>query len=150
MTISRRNFVKTSISLVSMLGFTPLTAFAKVNNEAWRLIADDWMRLFLPANASGSAANTQPVWHKLDALMQSQSGVAQRVQTGFQRLHGLSLPKDEVALELLLRPRDGEAARFLRYFQGLVLDSYYSSDLGWQDLGFNHPIQPKGYRIKKT
>ncbi|MCH2042090.1 MAG: hypothetical protein MK185_15780 [Saccharospirillaceae bacterium] len=89
------------------------------------------------------------LWESVKLRLNRESRYARQVVAGFDYLRAFPIPNNKVELDFFLMQRNWPAA-FIRKFRKWLLGVYYSSELGWQELGFVMPPQPAGYRIQLT
>lgn len=145
MNISRREVLLRSLGGLGLL-FPPVMGVAETQGSEWEKICQQWMQILLPADEQGPGADSHEVWDRINQQMESDSGIARWFRVGFSALEQQPLPQTETELEQLMNQRE-PAARFLSFFQRFLLDSYYGTAAGWNDLGLANPPQPGGFQI---
>lgn len=143
---SRRKFL---LSVIGLMGTVSLPTVVRPDPSApsWKIVCKNWMQTLLPADEHGPGGDCPEVWANLERMMKEQPDVGQWIVMVFNALGNTNPPKEDYEIEHLLRSESSHA-KFLRFFQEFLLESYYSSAVGWKELGFSHPNQPYGYPIK--
>ena len=143
---SRRRFILQTLGLMGSMAFSAVT-IANTNTQSWKKVCKNWMQVLLPADEHGPGGDCPEVWKNLDRVMEEKPDVGQWMIMVFNSIQNSKTPSENYEIERLLKSNSSHA-KFLRFFQEFLLDSYYSSAVGWKELGFTQPNQPYGYPIK--
>jgi hypothetical protein len=142
--ITRRGFVLGVAGLV----FGPVGEVS-AGVDSWRSTCRTWMNLLIPADSHGPGADHAATWARLEELMAADPERADWIRMMFGRLAQFPLPVDEDGLHKMMAS-DTTIGYFVRFFSEFLLESYYGNEMGWHDLGFSDPPQPKGFVICKS
>lgn len=115
----------------------------KGEDTQWEETCRQWMRVILPADASGPGADCPAVWKELHRRLDADEVLREKVVSGLASPAWAQVP-DAEALDVLFNA-ETEDGRFLNAFRDLLVTAYYSCATGWQDLGFSAPPQPGGF-----
>lgn len=118
---------------------------AVVPVEEWQLTVKRWLQVLLPLDAKGRGGDSKEVWQALKQLMQNPE-FAEGFLAGVQAISTLPLPINNTELNTILRSNEPRA-QFLNAFFEIVIESFYGSAPGWEDLKLTQPPQPNGYLV---
>lgn len=143
MNMARRQFIllSTCAPLMIMPGVS-------VSQEMdWRNVCRSWMYVLLPDDERGHGANVKDVWMRIEQIMSQGGMLSSWLKNGLEMLAEISIPNDSEQIEVMLSDRSN-VSEFLRGFQEILIESYYTSVTGWQDIGFESPALPGGFPLK--
>jgi hypothetical protein len=117
---------------------SPVYGGVQQEEEPWRAICRRWMHALMPDDEHGPGADTPFVWSRLEARMDSDPAVKRWLLAGFRVIADTAVPNDDHQLSTLLGEKTS-AARFLNVLRIELIENYYGTGSGWQDLGFRSP-----------
>lgn len=138
MKISRRELIRLAASLAALqLASWPVSASDK---PEWRDLCKAWMELLMPSDGKGPDINDPLIWENLNNLILKEPEMESGLVSGIQRLADVELPTDAIELESIMN--DPRYSSFLYGFMNLLVEQFYSCELGWKDLGIEGPLKP--------
>lgn len=147
MKVSRRQLLLYGTAGLCAATFPAIALSSTNKKKPWEASCRQWMQVILPADKYGSGADHPLIWQRLYQILGNQPDLERWFEFSFSRLQQIALPATQVDLEQLFMPSSPYAS-FLKYFRNIIVENYYSSVIGWNDLGFSSPPQPKGYQLK--
>ncbi len=141
---SRRTLLHLTALALTTMQVSPIIAQAQVETS-WEIIVKRWLHVFLPLDANGRGGDGKEVWQALRELMQN-TQFSDGFIAGLQAIDSLPLPVNDAELNKLLRSNDLRS-QFLNAFFEIIIEGFYGSALGWNDVGLASPPQPNGFLL---
>ncbi|WP_018414752.1 hypothetical protein [Teredinibacter turnerae] len=144
--ISRRKLLLLAAYGASYSAASAFAESEKLNAKkpfVWEKTASQWLALFLPENERGRGADCAEVWGVLNKYLNDKE-FKDGFIGGLKTLSEMPMPKNQRDLGVLMNT-DYPISKFIRAFFDVTLEAYYSSSVGWSDIGVTHSPQPIGY-----
>lgn len=139
MKITRRELLRLSVSLAA-LQIASWPAQATPDKPEWRDLCKAWMELLMPSDGKGPDINDPLIWENLDKLMRNEPQFESSLESGILNLAEVELPASDSELESIVN--DPNHSAFVYGFINLLIEQFYSCELGWKDLGIEGPLKP--------
>ena len=148
MILTRRKFL-TSSSLYFCLNNTTLAkSLIQKKDSEWETYCKAWIIILISDGNKNSATHSKEIWKQIQQLMAGSRKTEAKIKQGFALLKKQPLPTNNRQLNIILQQRSNTGL-FLHYFFNIVLEAYYGSQTGWDDLSLYSTPQPNGFNIIK-